>query len=267
MRNKEKVHEWIDRYNTNNLTDEEFRLFIEMVNRDPRLKEEVLLDSDINTFLKGTDLLELRKKISKVCAERPGRKNANPGIMLMAASVVVLVSMGWMMLFILHPQPLTPVTKFKGVQNTKTTTKKGTPGLKEEKPGELVGVKSTDQMQHPPGSFQAQHDLLACYQPDKTMENLIGTTNRAAGFMLVKPEQNSIFFPGSIILFHWVTDPSEETSLIVENNRGIVRYASESNTKQSVCLNASFLGHGLFYFKILRDDEIVCFGKFVIRDR
>jgi hypothetical protein len=267
MRNKEKVHEWIDRFNHNNLTEEELALFTEMVKRDPRLREEVLLDREINSFLAETDFLELRKKICKVCAERPGGKNSNSRIILMAASFLVLFSVGWILQIIMHRGSEQPGIKREGLQ---TTSEHTVPLVREKRDdirGSSVLVKKEEQSPIRSDSLPEIHDLLACYQPDKMLENLIGTTNRTTGFRLLKPEQSSVYLTGGVILFSWVTDTSEETSVIVQNNRGITRYESESNSKQSVGLNASFFGNGLFYFKIMRKDEIVCFGKFIIRDK
>jgi hypothetical protein len=57
----------------------------------------------------------------------------------------------------------------------------------------------------------------------------------------------------------------EETSLIVENNIGLVVYESDSNYNQTVFLKTSFLDLGLFYYKIMRKDEVIYFGKFTIQ--
>ncbi len=268
MSNREKIHEWIDRFNTNELSGEELIIFLEMMNKDHRVREEVRLDNELNSILKQDDLLELRKKIRKVCSETPGRRNRNIRILLMAASLLILLSLEYTIFYLTRSPKTTDKSEFVHLQNS--PWKKEMDQMKQsfQNTKQVHTIFQKDKPVSLNNEFQVvenTYDLLACYQQNKVLENLIGTTNRSGSIRMLKPEASSVFTRKSTIWFSWKTESPEETSLIVENNNGLVVYESDSNYNQSVFLMASYLDFGLFYYKIMRKDEVIYFGKFTVQ--
>jgi hypothetical protein len=264
MRNKEKLHEWIDRYNNSDLSGEELVIFLEMMNRDYRVREEVLLDYELNSVLKETDILDLRKKIQKICSEYPVRKNLNPRIILMAATLVILFSIEYAIFYLTRQTNRANKPEFGYFQNSPWQKE-----IDQLKSGFIYSkdVYATLQKDIPAafviGEKGNAFDLFASFQPNTALENLIGTI-RSGNFLMLKPQKVATFTRASILIFSWKTLNPEATSLIVENNRGIVVYESDSNFNPSVSLNAAFLNLGLFYYKIIQNEEVVYFGKFTI---
>jgi hypothetical protein len=92
MIENEKLPEWIDRYNANDLKGEELEEFLLLLERDPELRKEVRLDKELNKLLSETDILELREKIIKAKPKDDGR-NTLISLWLLAASVVILIGL------------------------------------------------------------------------------------------------------------------------------------------------------------------------------
>ena len=268
MRNKEKLHEWIDRYNNNELSGEELVIFLEMMNKDYRVREEVLLDKELNSILKDDDILELRKKIRKICSENPAKRNRNTRIMLMAASLFILLSLEYTIFYLTRSPKKTDKSEFVHLQNSPGKREPHQPKTSFLDSKQVYTIFKKDKpvsLDNDSREIENTYDLLACYQPNKALENLIGTTHRSSGFRILKPVGSFVYTQKSTIWFSWKTENPVETSLIVENNIGLIVYESDSNFNQSVFLKASFLGPGLFYYKIMRKDEVIYFGKFTVR--
>ena len=77
MSDREKLPELIDRFNNGKLTGEKLTAFLEMLKTNPRLREEVRLDSDLNEILANMDILELRQKILSIQQNRQKRKGTD----------------------------------------------------------------------------------------------------------------------------------------------------------------------------------------------
>ena len=76
MNKNEKIHEWIDRFNDNELTGDELSEFLELLKVDEALKAEVRLDKDLNEFLQDEGELSLRKKIMEVSESKENKGSA-----------------------------------------------------------------------------------------------------------------------------------------------------------------------------------------------
>jgi len=91
MSNREKVPEYIDRYNAGELKGEELQIFNEMLKSNPRLRDEVKLDSELNEILAQTDILEFRRTI--LFEQKHYKKKKGPDLKswLIAASLLLLI--------------------------------------------------------------------------------------------------------------------------------------------------------------------------------
>jgi hypothetical protein len=267
MRNKEKLHEWIDRYNNNDLSGEELVIFLEMMNRDYRVREEVMLDYELNSVLKETDILELRKKIRKICSEHPVKKNFSPRIILMAATLVILFSIEYAIYYLNRPAIISNRSESGYLQNSPWQKQIDQLNASYQYSTDVYSIFNRDKLVAlgiDTKEKEIAFDVFACFQPNKVLENLIGTI-RSGDFQMLTPPKSATFTHNNSICFSWKTTNPEETSLIIENNKGIVVYESDSNLNQKVLIKASFLNSGLFYYKIIRKDDVIYFGKFTIQ--
>jgi hypothetical protein len=267
MRNKEKVYEWIDRYNNGTLNGRELEIFLDLMAGSCRIREEVILDKELNAALKEEDILELRKKIRKIYSEGSGLRTVSPKIVLIAATVLILLAFEYIIYYHVRGKNSEskaeskqaiyndPATRHQPFRNDVVSmdTVSGFPGS--------GNIKGMDNLQ----GIAKTYDLVACYQPNRTLETLVGTASRSGEFSMLKPSGSAMFNKTETIWFSWETGITEETTLVIENNKGEIVYESDSNTQQSVMLKASFLGFGLFYFKIMQKDEVIYFGKFTIQ--
>jgi len=270
MSNREKLHEWIDRYNNKDLTGDELVIFLELMNNDHRIREEVRLDEELNSALKEIEILDLRKKIRKISAGKQVKRTHGKQIILMAATLLILLSVEGLIFYLTHAAD--------NNRNPEIVIKKRPSLEKYGEPGQSQWTLNTGQQVFPvfrddktlSSAMESQdtilsYRLLASYQPNKAMENLIGTTSRSGNFRMLKPPGSPAFSRNSTILFSWKTAISEETSLVVENNTGRIVYESVSNFNQSVYLKTNFLEPGLYYYKVMSKDEVFWFGKFMVQ--
>jgi hypothetical protein len=106
--------------------------------------------------------------------------------------------------------------------------------------------------------------IAASYKPMPSFESLIGTHIRSDNFKIKGPSTSAHFKKGSTILFEWETEITHPLSLEVIDNHGKIVFDSQPVYDKFLKLSSGDLNEGLFYFKILKDDEIVFFGKFFI---
>ena len=267
MKNKAKLYEWIDRFNNNELSGEEYYELVHLLNSDLRVREEVLLDRELNSMLKDKELLDLRKKIKKVCNTGGKREIRYNKYLLIAAALLIILSIGYTInYFILtfhHQKHKTTYHKsdFSQRRNENVLL---FPVPKQPEVYTLSGYETPVKNEHSRENDFNQ-DLLASYHPNKTFEYLAGIAYRSTGFSLVSPVNSASFRLEENIVFYWKTGRPAKTSLYINDNRGVLLYESEYNNYPSVQIKAGFLGYGLFYYKIVQEEEVVCFGKFIVQ--
>ena len=92
MIEKEKLPEWIDRFNKKDLHGNELKEFLELMKQDPELRIEVKLDKELNEALADTDIIELRKKVGKCKIPKESNHMRLP-ILFLAASITILIGL------------------------------------------------------------------------------------------------------------------------------------------------------------------------------
>lgn len=243
MNERKKYPELIDRFNAGELEGQELTRFLELLKENPSLQREVKLDKEISNLLKDEDLLDLRKKILSVQRKNPG--NQKNLIYLIAASVLLLISVG---LFI--------ITQFPGRQKSLpvNVTKVDSAGSQEFK------------TRPPASSEKKEKNLLSSnYTPDPVLESLSGTMTRSGIFLLLHPKPAQVFGRDGEILFSWQAQPGKNIILRILNNKGKQVLEYNLNDKQKLKVSLKQLLPGLFYYKILEEDEILVVGKFTVR--
>lgn len=268
MSKNEKIHEWIDRFNDNELNGEELKDFLELLKDDPALRAELRLDKELNELLQDKGLLSLRKRIIQVRKDREDRGTGRK-VFLLAASVLIILVLSVVLYLVVGLK--TRDDKILQTNNNPANgirvNKNSSPELKYGKnnPGKQQLINDTlSKNRHGIFNHQNQPLIASSYKPFPPFENLIGTHLRSEYFKLIEPFSGSHFKTGSTILFSWQTDISHPLTLVIMDNQGQRIFDSHPVHDQSLKVPSGILKNGLFYFKILREDEMVYFGKFTI---
>jgi hypothetical protein len=267
MRNKEKLYEWIDRFNNNDLQGEEYDQLLTMMNMDLRVREEILLDKDLNSILKEKDILDLRTKINKVCTDGVSNGFRDKRILLVAATLLIILTMGYSVYYLSRLMKSPESRKFEYSQSNSENSNWNItffPFQNQQKVKNFFDEHYQNPFNHS-GNNGISKELLACYQPNKKLEYLVGVPYRSVAFSLKSPTHLYKFNLCETVLFSWRIENPAKTRLTIIDNRGELRYESEYNHYQTVQIKARFLGPGLFYYKIICKDEVICFDKFSIQ--
>jgi hypothetical protein len=79
------------------------------------------------------------------------------------------------------------------------------------------------------------------------------------------PVGEQCFFSGDKIRFVWEYASDKTLKFMIVDNTGYVVFESESVTGNTIMVNGSQLNKGLFYFKVIRNDDLIYFGKFFVK--
>ena len=268
MNRNENMHELIDRFNDNELNGEELKEFLELLKDDPTLRAEIRLDKELNEMLQDEGLLSLRKKIIEIRKDREDRGVVRR-IFLLAASILVILVVSFILYLVLGLK--TGNNKIlqtnNGLANGLPINKNSSLELinRKNNPGKQQLMNDTLSKNEPGISGKQNQSLIAAnYKPFPPFESLIGTHIRAEYFKLIEPLPGSHFKTNSTILFSWETDISHPLILEIMDNQGQLIFDSHPVRDKLLKVPSGRLKNGLFYFKILKEDEMVFFGKFSI---
>ncbi len=257
MSDREKLPEWIDRFNNNELEGEELERFLALLKKNPKIQAEVDLDRDLNQVLKDEELLELRKKIQKVRERgnrtRPGDSDPGLRIWLMAALIVVLVGTVFLIFWL---------TRAPGIIATREQLTRQDTLIEREKSLPAVRQKDSTTVKKPVRQNLQLAQNLTPYPP---LESLVGTVTRGSSFRLIKPLNSSIILQSSELEFLWKKDENEKVALTILDNTGKPVMGPILTADDHEKIKASRLKPGLYYFRIVNKDELIYVGKFTIK--
>jgi len=267
MNEPEKLPEWIDRYNRNELHGKELEEFLAMLDQHPQLRKEVQLDKDLNEILRDKEIIELRKKIAKI-KERSEDRGTRLILYMLAACAIILLGLTVYYFFQWNEARIRMMTPIHEFSLTDTSFKlKG----KEIKPNQMeIDMATIDSAlareRRGDSSIRkrVRAMLAANYNPYPPFESLVGEITRAGYFRLIHPQAGKSFTPGNKIIFSWESESSMTLTLEITDNKGQVQYHTGELTTKSLTIESLKLTPGLYYFKFLEKDEIVYFGKFTI---
>jgi len=103
------------------------------------------------------------------------------------------------------------------------------------------------------------------FEPLSEFELLIGSVTRSHQFKLISPRVNDTISCGAEVHFVWQEyDQTVPVSIILMNNHGIT--VSEMSVNHARYYNLKTNGYlvGLYYWKIMMDDDMVLMGKLTI---
>jgi hypothetical protein len=267
MNDIEKIHDWIDRFNDNELNDAELEEFRELLENDPVLRAEVRLDKELNEMLQDEGLMSLQEKISVARSNYRDKRSTGYRRLLLAASIVGIVALSVALYLIVgiktSNNKVNQNTPFQALQpGKKNSTGQDAGNVIVEK--RLASKDSLSVSGKEISGRQNQMLAQAEYKPYPPFESLIGTHLRSGDFRFVNPAQGSHFNGESSIVFSWTTENPHALSLKIMDNHGRLIFDSHPIRGKSYTIKERTLGKGLFYFKIMEEDEIVYFGKLMI---
>jgi len=251
--------DWIDRYNENELTGGQKKHFQKKMYDDPLLRQEVLLDAKINQLFGDEDVLDLIDRVRHVTGMARRRSRLIKRL-LIAASVTCLLATGAIFYF-LEKQPGLSVVHRKQQVGT-TVNQANQRSLSGNRAGEKAEVKDLTQT-GPPGRVPL---LAENYRPLAEFELLAGSVTRSNQLKLVEPAMNLSVPVGVPVRFKWIAPGNHSLfSIVLMNNHGIVVSESPPVKGDQFLLKTQGLPGGLYYWKIVQDEEWVVIGKLALR--
>ena len=82
-------------------------------------------------------------------------------------------------------------------------------------------------------------------------------------FIVISPKQGEIFKKNQAVDFQWETENNVLLNLYIHTNKGKVFYKAE-NISSNIQIHDRFIP-GLYYWKVLEEDELVFVGKFLVK--
>jgi len=258
MNSDENLHEWISRYNEGTLEGNELERFLEILKSDPEVRIETDLDKELTEFLKDGDLLAFLKVVDEVRLKR--RRGVGMNTLLMAAVMLILIAIGsfWIYRYTLKGLNRFPITFSQG-RNTPqylgdtqsgsiflNRTSPGYPGLKWIKEGMDIGFPATN------------------FTPLPYLEGLVGIAMRATNLSLLSPAFSIRINPGDTVTFQWMRTGTPILSIEIIDNLGNRLWTFAKLNGRELDLNTSQWKAGLYYWKLLTDDDIVYVGKITV---
>jgi hypothetical protein len=248
MKDKHIPGDWIDRYNENDLNETEKALFEEEMHANPLLKTEVSIDARLDRFLQDENLIDLMGKINEVTRSGSRGSSLRP-MFLIAASVLFLLATGGLFYYLRtdHIQEMPGLS----VQESKQQAIRIVPG--DSMPAKV------------PDYSTANHDLLASsFEPLPEYDLLTGSVTRSHQLKVISPPANAAVPAGAGVMFEWEGhDALVPVKLILLNNRGIQVSEVLITDSSQYRLDIKGFPDGLYYWKLMADEEMVMMGKIV----
>jgi hypothetical protein len=266
MIEQEKLPEWIDRFNNNDLKGKELKEFLELMKQNPELRREVNLDKDLNEALADTDILELREKVLKCKIPRETNHMRLP-ILFLAASSTILIGLAVFAFLWMKQEDDTMIkTAFPFFYPPDSSAIKNNLPEDEQMALDIAAYDSLKSIQKQSGNQSGSKILLTDnYKTYPPYESMVGEVSRAISFKLIKPGASGTFRKGSVIAFIWETASVLSVTITITDNKGKSIFVSDTINGKKFLFDTVKLTDGLYYVKIISNDEIVYFGKFTLQ--
>lgn len=246
---RDKINEWIVRFNEGDLQGNELQEFLKLMKEVPGLRDEVSLDREISRILEEKDILEFREAMLK--AKPKGRPGFLPGWFLLAASMSIFITIGGFTLY--H-------SVFLGSDGTEfapcTITVDDTIQRHRERTDTVPAVPG------PGNDDRRKRPLIADnFTPHLTLESLVGEATRADDFILLAPLPSVRVMRGDTVHFNWRTGSVDPVVIQLLNNKGELVRSDRPAGILHCYLITEDLQPGLYYWKLLKNGQLVTAGK------
>lgn len=249
---REKINEWIDRFNEGRLKGKDLEAFLRLLEEDPGLRKEVAADREINRMLEERELLEFRKTMLET---RKGMGSHSRRWMLLAAALLVLALFGGYVFYRLVLMPdkhLLPA----GTITEKADSLKGI--QEEDHPAQEADSAKENTLAH---GVRGRILLAERYKPDPSMESLVGEVTRAGGIRLQNPPYSETIRSGSDVRFAWTSELPVSLEIQLFDNKGMRVFSSEKISGEEYMLKTGSFEPGLYYWKLLLKGKLATAGK------
>lgn len=249
MKETEITSDWIDRYNDGELSESERIIFEDRMKTSPLLRSEVHVDAALNRLLNDSELLDVLHKIN-VARGKKRNKGSELSRLVAAACIICLAIFGGT--FLLNRDA-------------------GQPGIFAERsisPAPVCNIQR-DTCMDTTGTIniaaRRSIALATNYIPLPEFEPIVGYATRTTLLRVTSPQPKATIPSGGALVFNW---ESMRTPLVVEleilDNRGVKVFAVHIADGSSYSFATSGLPDGLYYWKILANDDLAMMGKFLI---
>lgn len=258
MNSNQPIDEWISRYNDGDLRGEELEQFLQLLASDPAISSDTELDREISGFLQDRDLLEFLRFLE----ESRYRRSRGFGLncLLLAALMLIFVMIGGIWIF----------------QNT---FRNGYPMVRKEvdsrsKAGQISCQNGARYFLRKPLGFPAirnwdnakGQDLLAAnFRPLPFMEGMVGVVTRSDRFRLLSPACSVSRHPNDSIRFQWKKSGDGNLSFELINNQGESVINRHCIPGESFILLTNSFQEGIYYWKVVDDENLAAVGKIILR--
>jgi len=250
---------WIGKFTDKELNPEEESRLLAQASHNPLLRNELRLDEDINKLFDDYDRIRLSDAIRSAIQHEKSRVLL-PLYVKIAASVVFLITLTALAGLLVNYSRQNPEQSFIGHN----------PLLKNE-PRELFGFLKRSGNVEMPATPAKRRELAQNensfnrYSRRPEYEFLIGTVTRDVSVFVISPLPRVRCKADSQLQFswRWVSDVVP-VSIEIIDNRGSIILNSMQMMDMSYVLNTRHWPRGLYYYKIITEDELVTIGSISI---
>ncbi len=259
MKNIFITNDWIDRFNEGELGEEELQYFSAQMVKDPLLRAEVRLDAQLNKLLADRDMMELLEKIQVVAGKHGGTRHLfRPW--LVAASVIFLAGAAVICYLVLHK----PAILLAG-GTREDIVHVAPPAQNEEKVDRTPVYKSPVTSRNIPLSGKQGRLLAEHYRPMTELELLVGSATRSSQLTLTSPRPRVSVKAGQPLRFAWnLSGTLPVIKIVLMDNHGISHFESKQLSGREYLLQTRGFPPGLYYWKIVEEDEWLTMGTLTI---
>jgi hypothetical protein len=229
-----------------------------MLKSNPRLRDEVKLDRELNEILAQTDILEFRRKILFEQKRQKKRKGPYLNSLLIAASLLLFIGIE-VILIMNKTDHRSSVVSTNSNQLPKEN--KSILNIKSEKLTILSEIQNKAIIID---GRKKDTSLNKRFRKNNSFENMIGSTRHSGYFRMNAPRIGYKYGKKMDIHFEWTLAENEEIELKIMDNTGESVHESGLIQNNSYVLNSGTLLSGLYYFIVKKNDDILFIGKFVV---
>jgi hypothetical protein len=262
MKETEISTRWIDRYGEEELNETELQVFTMHLQANPLLRTETVIDAKLNRFLSDHDTIEMMEKIRQVAC-RPYLYNRKLAAWLVAASILSLLTFGTTY-FLLRTDPVT-MSRFSS-PGEPPDRRMGSE-VKMVYRQIMDGRKISDISPVSRREMAVKPLICDSYKPMTEFELLVGAVTRAGLLKVVSPKAELTIIRGQSVEFRWegVNSFSPVNIIVLDNSGKRVRCFQVKRSDRSFTMETAALEKGLYYWKILAEDEIITLGKLIVK--
>ncbi len=257
--NPELPGDWIDRYSNDELNESELVTFREWMRVNPILRSEVNLDASLTRFLQDAEIIDLMNK-AKAVSRQKSESSPLMNFLLVAASFLCLALISGLFY---HMNTRDRPAGTPARPNVSQAIQIHSENYRDREAAN-VGKKQFQKLWMKTESVKP--GLLADnFKPMPELELLSGSVTRSSQFVLSSPNTDLDIPADTEVLFSWkYADNEAAVMLVIMDNTGNQVSQNRLCSSGSFSLKTKGFREGLYYWKILTNDDLIIMGKITI---